>query len=58
MVKYDDIMAFAESLLMGDINEKIRIARIEVMQSNPLEVFCRPAKGRVDFRAFESRMAE
>ena len=41
MLKYNNIVALTKSLLVRNIDKKIRITRIEIVESNPLEVLYR-----------------
>jgi hypothetical protein len=51
-------MVPAKLLFMGNIDEKVGIAGVEVMEGNSLQRFHGLAQGGVDGRAFESRMAK
>ena len=51
-------MARTQLLLMGNIDEKIGIACIEVVEGNPLEVFHRFSESGIDCRALEGRMTK
>ena len=48
MLEYDDIVGFAETLLVPDVNEKIRVAGVEVVDGNPLDTLDRRPQGRID----------
>ena len=58
MLKKDDIMVLAKLLIMGDIDKKIRIAGIQVVEGNAFQRFHGLPQGRVDGRPLERRMAK
>ena len=58
MLKNDDVMAFAKLLLMRDINKKVRIAGIQIMEGNAVQCFHGLPQGGIDGGSPECRMTE
>jgi hypothetical protein len=51
-------MAFAKLLLMRDIDKKVRIAGIQIMEGNTIKCFHGLSQGGIDGGTPESRMTE